>query len=81
MSDDWKLKPPRTKSLCARCHRSFTPKKQGDRYGPTCARKLAGQIQLDGIALVSGKILKKGKCVDVPIYVQGEKGEVVAVIV
>jgi hypothetical protein len=33
------------------------------------------------MVLVSGKVLKKGKEVDVPIYVKGEKGEVVAVIV
>jgi len=28
------------KPKCARCHRPFTPKHEGDRYGPTCARKM-----------------------------------------
>lgn len=26
------------KPRCARCHRPFTPKKEGDRYGSTCSR-------------------------------------------
>jgi predicted amidophosphoribosyltransferase len=46
------------KPLCARCRRPFTPKKEGDKYGPRCAAKLAGQIQLDSMALISGKVLK-----------------------
>ena len=43
---------------CRRCHRMFLPKKPDDMYGPTCARKLAGQVELDSMALVSGKVLK-----------------------
>jgi hypothetical protein len=27
------------KPRCACCHRPFTPKKEGDRYGEKCARK------------------------------------------
>lgn len=69
------------KPRCARCGRPFVPKKKGDRYGPKCARKLAGQVELDSQALVSGKVLRKGKEKIVPIYVKGEKGEVTAVIV
>jgi hypothetical protein len=47
------------KAKCGRCGLQFTPKKEGDKYGPTCARKLAGQVQLDSMALVSGKVLRK----------------------
>jgi hypothetical protein len=62
------------KSKCQRYQREFTPKNDVQVYGPTCARKLAGQIQLDSMALISGKVLRKGKEVDEPIYVKGEKG-------
>lgn len=31
------------KPLCARCHRPFTPKHEGDRYGPTCAMKVGAK--------------------------------------
>ena len=34
---------PAGRPRCARCHRPFTPKHEGDRYGPTCARKIAGK--------------------------------------
>ncbi len=44
---------------CARCKRAFRAKKEGQIYGPKCARKLAGQVQLDSMALVSGKVLRK----------------------
>lgn len=30
--------PPAGRPRCARCHRPFTPKKEGDRYGSHCAR-------------------------------------------
>lgn len=43
---------------CARCKRPFKPKKEGDKYGPRCAMHLAGQVELDSMALVSGKVLK-----------------------
>lgn len=44
---------------CRRCHRKFLPKKDDQEYGPTCARKLAGQVQLDSMVLISGKVLRK----------------------
>jgi hypothetical protein len=33
------------KSRCARCHRFFTPKKEGQIYGPTCAMKEAAAVE------------------------------------
>jgi len=66
---------------CARCKRPFTPHKDGDLYGPTWARKMAGQVELDHQVLVSGVVLHKGKEKSVPIYVKGETGEITAVII
>lgn len=37
------------KPRCARCKRPFTPKHEGDRYGPRCARKMAGQTYLSAL--------------------------------
>lgn len=48
----------RRKPLCLRCHRPFTPTTEGQKYGSKGARKLAGQVELDSMALVSGKVLK-----------------------
>jgi len=31
-------------SRCARCHRYFKPRKEGDRFGPRCAAKEAASI-------------------------------------
>ncbi len=31
------------KGKCARCHRPFIVRKDGQRYGPTCAKKIAAQ--------------------------------------
>jgi hypothetical protein len=42
---------------CKRCGRPFEPRKEGDEYGPKCARKMAGKVQLGSMALVSGKVL------------------------
>lgn len=28
------------KTKCARCHRPFTPKKEGQMYGPKCEKKI-----------------------------------------
>jgi hypothetical protein len=47
------------KSDCKRCGREFTPKTPDQEYGPTCARMLAGQTQLDSMVLISGKVLRK----------------------
>lgn len=44
---------------CARCNRAFLAKKEGHIYGPVCARRLRGQVQLDSQALVSGTVLRK----------------------
>lgn len=63
---------------CKRCGREFTPKKEGQEYGPVCARKLAGQVELDSMALVSGKVLRKPADV---IEVRDGKGNVTTVIV
>jgi hypothetical protein len=32
---------PTGKPRCARCHKHFTPKKEGDRYGSSCSRIVA----------------------------------------
>lgn len=29
---------------CRRCHKMFSPKKQGMEYGPKCARRIAGIV-------------------------------------
>lgn len=56
----WAANVPGQKiAKCARCGKAFTPKKEGDKYGSTCARKLAGQVQLDSMELISGKVLHK----------------------
>lgn len=34
------------KSRCRRCHRHFTPTKEGQEYGEKCMRKMAGQTML-----------------------------------
>jgi hypothetical protein len=39
------------KSKCARCHRQFTPKKEGQRYGEKCARLVAAMQTLDYVDL------------------------------
>jgi hypothetical protein len=59
MSGIFTAKATATKARCARCGLLFTPKKVGDKYGPICARKLAGQVQLDSQMLVSGKVLRR----------------------
>lgn len=46
---------------CKRCHRNIIIHKEGQEYGPKCARILAGQVQLDSQALVSGKVLRRTK--------------------
>lgn len=46
---------------CTRCGKEFTQKTPDQIYGPVCARKLAGQVQIDSQALVSGKVLRKKK--------------------
>jgi len=71
---------PETRIRCLRCGRPFVLKRMTDQYGPKCAMKLAGQVQLDSMVLVSGKVLRKGKEKSVPIYIKDEKGEVTAVI-
>lgn len=30
---------------CKRCRKMFLPRKEGQEYGPTCARKVAGNIE------------------------------------
>lgn len=72
---------PAGRPKCKRCGRPFTATKEGQEYGLKCARMLAGQVQLDSQALVTGKVLTKGKKVDEPIYVKDKKGEVTAVII
>lgn len=37
------------KQKCARCHRPFTPKKEGQRFGPNCARKVAAEEHQNAI--------------------------------
>lgn len=32
---------------CKRCRKMFLPRKEGQEYGPKCARKMAGQGALD----------------------------------
>jgi hypothetical protein len=49
------------KGKCLRCNRPFIIRKEGQQYGPKCARMLAGQVQLDSQALVSGVVLWKVK--------------------
>lgn len=44
---------------CKRCGKEFVPKTPGQEYGPVCARILAGQVELDSMVLVSGKVLRK----------------------
>lgn len=71
---------PAGRPRCARCHRPFTPKNPDDRYGQKCARKLAGQIQLDSQVLISGKVLRKRNTQDEPIIIRDIDGEVREVI-
>ena len=40
-------RPVSGRPRCARCHRPFTPRKEGDRYGKTCARKIAANQTLE----------------------------------
>lgn len=58
MADISNIMVPRVKLLCARCHRPFTPRTEGQKYGRICAMKLAGQVQLDSMALISKRVLK-----------------------
>jgi len=37
------------RSKCARCGRRFTPKKEGDKYGPECAKIVAAQQHLESV--------------------------------
>lgn len=37
------------KRRCARCGRQFMPKHEGDRYGPTCTRKMQGHTDLSAL--------------------------------
>lgn len=46
-------------TYCKRCGKRIIVKTPGQEYGPVCARKLAGQVRLDSMALVSGKVLGK----------------------
>jgi hypothetical protein len=61
MSGIFVSKAPLGRPRCARCKRPFKPKKDGDRYGPRCARKLADQVELDSMTLISGKVLHNRK--------------------
>ncbi len=40
MSGIFVSRAPAGEKRCARCHRPFTPRKEGDRYGPACAKKV-----------------------------------------
>lgn len=44
---------------CKRCGLQIIIRKPGQEYGRVCARKLAGQVQIDSQAVVSGKVLHK----------------------
>lgn len=66
---------------CKRCGRPFKPRKEGQEYGPRCVLKLAGQVELDNQALVSGKVLRRKTSPDGVIECRDEKDEVTAVIV
>ena len=48
---------------CKRCGRAILLDMPGKEYGSVCGRKLAGQVQLDSQALVSGKVLHKKETV------------------
>lgn len=48
-------------AFCKRCGREFLPKKEGLEYGSVYTRKLAGQVELTSMALVSGKVLRPKK--------------------
>lgn len=40
---------PTGKPKCARCHRPFTPKKEGQIYGPKCEKKRIGYMDLSAL--------------------------------
>lgn len=52
-------KDDRPRGICKLCGRRIIIRKVGQEYGRVCARKLAGQIEIDSQVLVSGKVLHK----------------------
>lgn len=51
MSGIFVSRAPAGKPRCARCHRPFTPKHEGDRYGQTCAKIVAAMQTLEYVDL------------------------------
>ncbi len=49
------------KPRCARCKRPFTPKSADQKYGPTCAKKLAAYQQLEGKLFVGKDVMIKNE--------------------
>lgn len=41
MADIWARRKLQGKQKCANCGRPFTPRKEGQRYGPRCETKMA----------------------------------------
>lgn len=46
-------------SNCRRCGRLFAVRTPGQEYGPKCAAKLRGQVELDSMSLISKKVLRR----------------------
>lgn len=65
---------------CKRCGRQFTPKTEGQEYGPKCAKYYKVEVMGELRLLPSKDDMHKKNPEIIPIYVRGEKGEVAAVI-
>lgn len=61
MTNNKPLSEDAIKSICLRCHRAFTPKKEGQLYGEKCIRKLRGQTVLQDRYLVGPKKRRQKK--------------------
>lgn len=49
-------RPGSETAKCRRCHRTFTPTKEGQEYGPKCAKKIAPYPNLE-IKNLKGEVL------------------------
>ncbi len=73
--------PKAGRPRCARCHKYFTPKKEGQIYGPTCAEKEAASLAaLERYGTVLEKFEERKKDAGYR-EVKNEAGEVTAVII